>query len=54
MWKQENPSTEKTLTVIDNANFDLSKYNKMLASGVTLELTLNRKTTAPLTTSPPR
>lgn len=43
--KQENSSTEKTLTVIDNATLDLSKYNKMLASGVTLELNVEPNTT---------
>ncbi|MFA0309676.1 two-component sensor histidine kinase [Vibrio splendidus] len=43
--KQENSSTEKTLTVIDNATLDLSKYQAMLASGVTLELNVEPNTT---------
>ena len=43
--KQENSSTEKTLTVIDDATIDLSKYHTMLASGVTLELNVEPSTT---------
>lgn len=43
--KQENSSTEKTLTVIDDATIDLSKYHTMLASGVTLELNVAPNTT---------
>lgn len=43
--KQENSSTEKTFTVIDDATIDLSKYHTMLASGVTLELNVEPSTT---------
>ncbi|PMG37094.1 two-component sensor histidine kinase [Vibrio splendidus] len=43
--KQENSSTEKTLTVIDNATLDLSKYQAMLASGVELMLNVEPNTT---------
>ncbi|PMM63705.1 sensor histidine kinase [Vibrio splendidus] len=43
--KQENSSTEKTLTVIDDATIDLSKYHTMLVSGVTLELNVAPNTT---------
>ncbi|UWZ99576.1 sensor histidine kinase [Vibrio splendidus] len=43
--KQENSSTEKTLTVIDDATIDLSKYHTMLAFGVTLELNVAPNTT---------
>ncbi|TVU65069.1 HAMP domain-containing histidine kinase [Vibrio atlanticus] len=43
--KQENSSTEKTLTVIDDATIDLSKYHTMLASGVELMLNVEPNTT---------
>ncbi|MEZ9653430.1 sensor histidine kinase [Vibrio splendidus] len=43
--KQENSSTEKTFTVIDDASIDLSKYHSMLASGVELMLNVEPNTT---------
>ncbi|MFS1490206.1 sensor histidine kinase [Vibrio splendidus] len=43
--KQENSSTEKTFTVIDDASIDLSKYHSMLASGVELVLNIEPNTT---------
>ncbi|MFS1931838.1 sensor histidine kinase [Vibrio splendidus] len=48
--KQENSSTEKTLTTIDNISIDLSKYQAMLASGVELVLNVepNTKLNMPL------
>ncbi|MEZ8778687.1 sensor histidine kinase [Vibrio splendidus] len=43
--KQENSSTEKTLTAIDEAAIDLSKYRTMLAPGVELLLNIEPDTT---------
>ncbi|MEZ8349102.1 sensor histidine kinase [Vibrio splendidus] len=43
--KQENSSTEKTLTAIDEAAIDLSKYHTMLAPGVELLLNIEPDTT---------
>ena len=43
--KQENSSTEKTLTAIDEAAIDLSKYHTMLAPGVELQLNIEPNTT---------
>ncbi|MBT9243504.1 sensor histidine kinase [Vibrio splendidus] len=43
--KQENSSTEKTLTIIDDTTLDLSKYHSMLASGVELVLNVAPNTT---------
>ncbi|MEZ9720604.1 sensor histidine kinase [Vibrio splendidus] len=43
--KQENSSTEKTFTAIDDATIDLSKYHSMLASGVELMLNVEPNTT---------
>ncbi|MGF1880418.1 sensor histidine kinase [Vibrio splendidus] len=43
--KQENSSTEKTLTTIDEAAIDLSKYRTMLAPGVELQLNIGPNTT---------
>lgn len=49
--KQENASTESIVTVIDEACIDLSKYQPMLASGVTLSLEIapNTRLNMPLT-----
>lgn len=48
--KQENSSTEKTLTVIDDATLDLSKHHTSLAPGVELLLNIepNTKLNMPL------
>ncbi|MEZ8252156.1 sensor histidine kinase [Vibrio splendidus] len=43
--KQENSSAEKTLTAIDEAAIDLSKYHAMLAPGVELQLNIEPDTT---------
>ncbi|PMG20896.1 sensor histidine kinase [Vibrio splendidus] len=43
--KQENSSAEKTLTAIDEAAIDLSKYRTMLAPGVELQLNIEPNTT---------
>lgn len=43
--KQENSSAEKTLTAIDEAAIDLSKYHTMLAPGVELQLNIEPNTT---------
>lgn len=43
--KQENSSAEKTLTAIDEAAIDLSKYHTMLAPGVELQLNIEPDTT---------
>lgn len=43
--KQENSSAEKTLTAIDEAAIDLSKYHAMLAPGVNLQLNIEPNTT---------
>ncbi|MEZ9568554.1 sensor histidine kinase [Vibrio splendidus] len=43
--KQENSSAEKTLTAIDEAAIDLSKYHTMLAPDVELQLNIEPDTT---------